>query len=181
MSWGSGLTDQHKKIKGDEHSRKRDRSQLVAIPDSNSSTGSASSRISLRATRRGNSKSDVSPSCGPFPHQQIITVSFSPSYVGFSKNWFVVSTKFLVDDHVCGGGDEECCGGQLGRRRQHGATTGKTFRLNGQQFAVRRLRDWGPVEHALGTSARICTSESCCAMASPCSKGSVSVRRRNAT
>ena len=27
-----------------------------------------------------------------------MTVSFSPSYVGFLKNWFVISTKCLVDD-----------------------------------------------------------------------------------
>ena len=51
-------------------------------------------------TKRDNSKSDVSPSCGPFPHQRIVTVSFSPSFVGFSKNWFVVSTNFWVDDDV---------------------------------------------------------------------------------
>ena len=92
--------NQSKKIKADKHSRKRDRSQLVAVPDSSSSSGSTGSQVSLRVTKRDDSKSDVSPSCGPFPHQRIVTVSFSPSYVGFSKKWFVVSTKFLVDDDV---------------------------------------------------------------------------------
>ena len=41
--------------------------------------------------------------------------------------------------------------------------------------------DWSSAEHASKSSARICTLESCCTMASPCSKGLVSVRRRNAT
>ena len=52
-----------------------------------------------RQRRRDDLKPDVSPTCGPFPHQRIVTVSFSRSYVGFLKNWFVVSTK-LVDDDV---------------------------------------------------------------------------------
>ena len=34
----------------------------------------------------------------PFPHQRIVTVSFSRSDVAFLKNLFVVSTKFLTDD-----------------------------------------------------------------------------------
>ena len=58
------------------------------------------SRISPSSTKRANSNRDVSPSCGPFPHQRIVTVSFSLSYFGFLKNWFVVSTKFLADDDV---------------------------------------------------------------------------------
>ena len=51
-------------------------------------------------TERDDSKSDVSPSCGAFPHQRIVTESFSLSHVVFSKNWCVVSTKFMVDDDV---------------------------------------------------------------------------------
>ena len=62
----------------------------MAMPDS-SSSGSVGSRISLRVSKRDDSISDVSPSCGPFPHHRIITISFSPS---------VVSTKFLADDDV---------------------------------------------------------------------------------
>ena len=58
------------------------------------------SRISPRVTKRDDLKPDVSPTCGPFPHQWIVTVSFSLSYVGFLKNLFVVSTKFLADDDV---------------------------------------------------------------------------------
>ena len=72
----------------------------MAMLDSSSSSGSAGSQISLRVTKRDDSKSDVSTSCGPFPHQPIVTVSFSSSHVGFSKKWSVVSTKFLVDDDV---------------------------------------------------------------------------------
>ena len=71
----------------------------MARPDS-SRSGSVDRRISLRVTKRDDSKSDVSPYCGPFPHQRIVTVSFSLSYFGFSKNWFAVNTKFLVDDDV---------------------------------------------------------------------------------
>ena len=67
------------------------------MPDS-SSSGSVGSRVSMRVTKRDDWKSDVSPSCSPLPHQRIVTVSFSPSYVGFWKKWFVVSTKFLADD-----------------------------------------------------------------------------------
>ena len=72
----------------------------MAMSESKSSSGNGSSRISLRVTKRDDSKPDVSPSFGPFPHQRIVTVSFSPSYVGFLKNWFVVNSKFLVDDDV---------------------------------------------------------------------------------
>ena len=101
MSWGSVLANQSKKIRADQHRRKFHRGQLVAMPDSNSSSrGSAGSRISLRVTERDDSKSDISPFCGPFPHQRIGMVSSSLSYVGFLKNWFVVSTKFLADDDV---------------------------------------------------------------------------------
>ena len=73
--------------------------KLVAIPDSRNSgsNGSGCSRISVRVTKRDDSQPDVSPSCGPFPHLRIVTVSFSLSHVGFLKNWFVVSTKFLAD------------------------------------------------------------------------------------
>ena len=38
-------------------------------------------------TKRDDSESDVSPSCGPLPHQRIVTVSFSFSYVGFLSSW----------------------------------------------------------------------------------------------
>ena len=41
--------------------------------------------------------------------------------------------------------------------------------------------DWGSAEHALKTSARKCTPQSCCTMESPCSEGLVSIRRRNTT
>ena len=102
MSWGSGLANRSKKIRADQRSRKRHWSQLVAMRDSSSSgsSGRRGSRISPSSTKRANSNRDVSPSCGPFPHQRIVTVSFSPSYFGFLKNWFVVSTKFLADDDV---------------------------------------------------------------------------------
>ena len=74
------------------------------------------------SAKRDDSKPDVSPSCGPFPHQWIVTVSFSPSYVGFWKNWFVVSTKFLVDDDVVvETTDASEAQASLNRRRQHGA------------------------------------------------------------
>ena len=85
MSWGSGLANQSKKMRADQRSSKCHRSQLVAMPDSSNSgsSGSEGSRISLRVIERDDSKPYVSPSCGPFPHQRTVTVSFSPSYVGF--------------------------------------------------------------------------------------------------
>ena len=98
MSCGSGLTNQSKKIKAYQRSRKQHWSQLVAVPDS--SSGSEGSRTSPRGTKKDDSEPDVSPSCGRFAQQWIVTVSFSPSYAGFLENWFVVSTKFLVDDDV---------------------------------------------------------------------------------
>ena len=54
MSQDSRLTHQSKNIKADQHSRKRHRSQLVAITDSNSSSrGGDGSQVSPRgeATR----------------------------------------------------------------------------------------------------------------------------------
>ena len=99
MSCRSGLTNQSRKIRADQRSRKRHRSQLVAMPDS-SSSGSEGSQVSLRVTKRDNSKPNISPSCSPFPLQRIVTVRFSLSHVGFLKNRFVVCTKLLVDDNV---------------------------------------------------------------------------------
>ena len=113
----------------DQHSRERHRSQLVAMPDSSSSSGSEGSRISLRVTNGDDPRPDVSPSCGPFPHQRIATVSFSPSYVGFLVNWFVVSTKFLADDDVFVVATEDTATVSL-ITGQHGAANGKTFRVN---------------------------------------------------
>ena len=57
------------------------------MPDS-SSSGTEGSRILLRVNSRDDSKPDVSPSCGPFPHKLIVTVSFSHSNFDFLKNWF---------------------------------------------------------------------------------------------
>ena len=48
----------------------------------------------------------------------------------------MVSTKFLAYDNVVVEATER----DANRRRQHGTTTGKTFRLDGQQLAVRRCR-----------------------------------------
>ena len=70
----------------------------MAMPDS--SSGSEGRKVSPRVTKRGTSKPVASPSCGPFPLPRIVTVSFSLSYVGFLKNWFVVSKKFVADDDV---------------------------------------------------------------------------------
>ena len=106
----------------------------MAMPDSDSGSGSAGSLISLRVTKR-----DVSPSCGPFPHQRIVTVSFSPPYVGFSKNWFVVSTKLLVGDDVVVATESVAAASWIADVSMVQQLE-KTFRLYGQQLAVRRLR-----------------------------------------
>ena len=58
MSWGSGLTNPSKKIRADQHSRRRHRNQLVAMPDS--STGSVDSRISLTVTERETNRCQAS-------------------------------------------------------------------------------------------------------------------------
>ena len=75
MSWGFGLMNQTKQIKADQHSRKRHWNQLVAMPDS-SSSGSEDSQVSPTVTKRGNSKPDASPSCGPFPQKRIVVDSY---------------------------------------------------------------------------------------------------------
>ena len=146
---------------------------------------------------RDDSKPDVSPSCGPFPLQRIVTVSFSPSYVGLLNSWFVVSTKFLVDDDVVVEATESDAAVSWITDVSMAQQLGKPFALmdnnsllvdfDGQvrregtvdHRALGGDRDWA--ERASKTDARICTPESCCTMASPCSKGLVSVRRRNAT
>ena len=69
----------------------------MAMPESRSSEGS---RISLRVNKRVDSKPDVSPSCGSFPHKRIVTVSSSHPHVDFLTKWFAASTKFWVDDDV---------------------------------------------------------------------------------
>ena len=104
-------------------SRKRHRSQLLAMPDSSSSGGDGS-WISLRVTKRDDSKSDVSPSCGPFSHQRIVCQ-------------FQLFIHWVLEEPVCG--QHEVLGGG-DRRRQHGATCGNIFRLDGQQLARRRFR-----------------------------------------
>ena len=82
-------------------SEQEDQSRSAQQKTSSEATGGHARQQQQRQLRkRGQSKPDVSPSGGPFPHQRIVTVSFSPSYVGFLKNWFVVSTKFLADDDV---------------------------------------------------------------------------------
>ena len=100
MSWSSRLVNQSKKIRAVQHRRKRHWSQLVAMPDSSSSSGSEGSRISLWVNKRADWKPDVSPSCGPFPHKWIVTVSSSHPHVDFLTNWLAASTKFLVCDEV---------------------------------------------------------------------------------
>ena len=147
---------------------------------------------------RDDSKPDVSPSCGPFPHKRIVTVSFSPSHVGFLKIWFVVSTKFLVDDVVVVATENEAAArliADVSMAQQLGGLFGSMH--NNSPFVdfdgqVPRERtadlpndalggDRGSAEHALKTSARLFTPESCCRVASPFSKGVVGIRRRNAT
>ena len=101
MSWGSGVANHSKQIRVAHISRKRHWNQLVAMPDSNSS-GSEGSQVLPRAIKRGNSKPDASPSCGPIPHKRIVMDSYSSSHVDFLTNWFVDSTKFFVDDDIAG-------------------------------------------------------------------------------
>ena len=55
---------------------------------------------SLRLTQRGDTKPDISPSCGPFPHKRVVMISLSSSYFDFLTNWFVTSAKFLTEDDV---------------------------------------------------------------------------------
>ena len=69
MSWGSGLMSQSKKIRAFQYSRTRHWSQLVVTHSSSSSSGCEGGGISLRVNKRDDSKLDVSPSCGPFPHE----------------------------------------------------------------------------------------------------------------
>ena len=95
MSWGSGLTNQSKKIKVDSTAE-----NVIGVnwwPDSKSSSGNAGSRISLRVTKRDDSKS---PSCGPFPHQRIVTVSFSPSLKGqlisLTMRWLEIGAQLSM-------------------------------------------------------------------------------------
>ena len=67
-------------------SRQRHLSQLLAMPDS-SSSGGEGSWISLRMTKRDDSKSDVSP--GPFSHQRIVCQ-------------FQSFTHWVLEEPVCG-------------------------------------------------------------------------------
>ena len=70
MPWGSGVANQSKQIRAVQTGSKRHWNQLMAMPDSSSnSSGSEGSKVSPRAIKRGNSKPDASPSCGPFPTQ----------------------------------------------------------------------------------------------------------------
>ena len=99
MPWGSWVTNQSKQIRAVQISRKRHWNQLVGMSDS-SSSGSEASQVSPRKTKRGNSKSGASSSCGPFPHKRIVKDSYNSSHVDFLTNWFAVSAKFLVDDDI---------------------------------------------------------------------------------
>ena len=78
--------------------RKRLGNQLVAMPDS--SSGSEGSQVSPRVTKRGNSKPDASPFCGPFPRKRIVMDSDVSSHVDFLTNGFEASTKLCVDDGI---------------------------------------------------------------------------------
>ena len=119
---------------------------------------------------------------------------YSSSHVDFLTNWFVDSTKFLVDDDAAE--DDATAslvtdvsmvqrierlfavvdsnslsvdfGGQVPRE--------KTIDL--PNHALRG--DWDLAEHVTKTSARI-SPWSYCPVASPCSNGLVSTWRRNAT
>ena len=66
---GSGLANQSKRIKADQPSRKRHWNQLPGHARQHRCSSSEGSQVSPRVTKRDDSKSDVSPLCGPFPHQ----------------------------------------------------------------------------------------------------------------
>ena len=67
------------------------------MPDSSSSSGSDGSQVSPRVTKRGNSKPVASP-FDPFPQKRTVVDGYSSSHVDFLTDWFVASSKFLVDD-----------------------------------------------------------------------------------
>ena len=147
MLWGSGATNQSKQIRAVQISRKRHWNQLVAMPDSGGS-GSEGSQVLPRKTKRGNSKQDASPSCGPFPHKWIVMDSYSSSQVDFLASWFVASTKFLVDDDIAVVAAEDDAMVSL--------ITDVSMVL--QMAHPRVVRgDLGSAERVTKTSARICT------------------------
>ena len=168
------------------------------MPDS-SSSGSEGSQVSPRETKRGNSKPDASASRGPFPHKRMVVDSYSSSHVDFLTNWFVVSIKSLVhDDLVVMAAEDDAMVSlitdvsvvqQMERPFALMDSNSVSVDLDGQvprektiDLPNHALRgDWGSAEHVTKTSARICPPWSCCPVASPCSGGSVTIRRRNAT
>ena len=172
---------------------------MVAMPDSSSSSGGEGSHVSPRVTKRGNSKPDSSPFCGPFPQKRIVVDSHSSSHVDLLTHWFVASTKFGVDDGIAVVAAEDAVtvslitdvsmvqrierlvalmdGISLSADFDGQVPSEKTTGL-----LDRALRgDWSPSGHVTKTSARVCTPLSCCLVESPCSKGSVSRWRGHAT
>ena len=143
---------------------------------------------------RGNSKPDASPTCGPFPHKLIVMDSYSSSHVDLLTNWFVDSTKFLVDDDtVAAAAGEDTTDVSMVQQMERlfavmdsnslsvdfdgQVPRGKTPDLPKDALSG----DWGSAEHVTKTSVRIRTPWSCCRVASPSSTGLVSTWRRNAT
>ena len=66
--------------------------------------------------------------------------SYSSSHADFLTNWFVDSTKFLVDDDTVVVAAEDDATVSLITDVSIGTANGKTFRRDGQQLAIRRFR-----------------------------------------
>ena len=170
------------------------------MPDSSSgsSSGSEGSQASPRVTKRGNSKPDVSPFCGPFPQKRIVVDRYSSSHVDFLTNWFVASVKLGVDDGIVVAAEDDATVSwitdvsmvqQIERLFTLVDSISLSVGIGGQVPREKTADlldhasrgDWSSAEHVTETSARICTSWSCCPVELLCSKGLVNRRRSNAT
>ena len=113
---------------------------------------------------------------------------YSSSHVDFLTNWFVASTKFLVDDNIVVVAAEDdamvslitdvSVVHQMQRPFALVDSNSLSVDLDGQvprektiDLPNHALRgDWGSAEQVTKKSARICTPWPCCLVASPCSR-----------
>ena len=124
--------------------------------------------------------------------------SCSSLHLDFLTNWFVGSSRFLVDDGIVVVAAENDATvslitdvstvQQIERPSAYTDSISLSADFDGQVPSGKSTDlpdhasrgDWSSVRHVTKTSARTCTPWTCCQAESPCPKGLVSRWRRNA-